>query len=203
MTPENNAVVFANEELQLTGHSSANPFMLPDANVGWRMIDEDGTAVFTDTGHVAVVPASIVDPGRYTIELLGTDDIDARVRDITLNVIDKPEFFPTATIVIPNAGDSWIGARDIEFQGYGTDPEDGVVDSEGLRWTAFWAGGQIDLCTGASWPGGSGNCAFFEAELRDLAGGGTTYTISLEAMDSDGNIDTAQIGVTIEFAPVP
>ena len=45
---------------------------------------------------------------------------------------DKPAYYPTATIVLPNPGDSWIAPETIEFQGYGTDPEDGVVSSTRL-----------------------------------------------------------------------
>ncbi|MEN0065991.1 MAG: S8 family serine peptidase [Myxococcota bacterium] len=202
LSPNNNAVAFSNEVLPLVGHSSANPFMLPDSNVVWRMV-RDGVSVFTDTGHTTEVPAHIVDEGTYLIEFSGSDDVTAFTRDIVLNVIDKPDNFPTATITLPNNGNSWIGPEIVEFQGFASDPDDGVVGSERLRWTAIWSGGQIDLCTGFAWPGGSGTCGFFEAELRDLAAGGTTYTILMEAMDDDGNVDTDQVGVTIDFAPVP
>lgn len=202
LSPSNGGVAFANEALQLTGHTSAICCLLPEGDVGWRVI-KDGQPVFTDTGHTATVPKHLVDPGTYTIEFQGTDGVEAVTRDILLNVINKPQNFPTATIALPNTGSSWIHPELVEFQGYASDPDDGVVGSERLRWTAVWSGGEIDLCTGSAWPGGSGSCGFFEYELRDLAGGGTTYTIVMEAVDDDGNVDADQVGITIEFAPVP
>ncbi|MBX2799247.1 MAG: S8/S53 family peptidase [Myxococcales bacterium] len=202
LTPANGGIAFSGEELQLTGFSSAVCCLLPESDVGWRVI-HDGDTIFTDTGHTATMPAHLVDPGTYTVEFQGTDGIEAVTRDILLNVIEKPESYPTATIALPSSGSSWIDPELVEFQGYASDPEDGVVSSNRLKWTAIWSGGTVDLCTGSAWPGGSGNCGFFEYELRDLAGGGTTYTIVMEAMDDDGNVDEDQVGVTIEFAPVP
>ena len=202
VSPDNGSVAFSNEKLVLVGHSSAVCCLLPEGDVGWRVL-RDGQPIFTETGHTAEVPAHLVDVGTYTVELQGTDGVAALTRDILVNVIDKPQSYPTATIALPNTGSSWIHPELVEFQGYASDPEDVVVGSERLKWTAIWSGGSIDLCTGSAWPGGSGSCGFFEYELRDLAGGGTTYTIVMEAMDDDGNIDSDQVGVTIEFAPVP
>ncbi len=202
LSPANGGIAFANEALELVGHTSAICCLLPEGSVGWRVL-RDGQVVFTDTGHTATVPGHLVDEGPTIIEFTGTDGVEAVTRDILVNVIDKPQSFPTATIALPNSGSSWVHPEVVEFQGYASDPEDGVVSSDRLRWTALWSGGSLDLCTGAAWPGGSGSCGFFEAELEDLAGGGTTYTIVMEAMDDDGNVDSAQVGVTIEFAPVP
>ncbi|MEM6929247.1 MAG: S8/S53 family peptidase, partial [Myxococcota bacterium] len=79
LSPSNGGVAFANEELQLTGHTSSVCCLLPEGDVGWRVLD-NGQPVFTDTGHTVTVPKHLVDPGTYIIEFQGTDGVEAVTR---------------------------------------------------------------------------------------------------------------------------
>ncbi len=51
--------------------------------------------------------------------------------ETTFTVTDKR---PTASILTPSTGQSYVGDQNLQLQGYGIDPEDGVLDGVSLTW---------------------------------------------------------------------
>lgn len=91
---------------------------------------------------------------------------------------------PTASIVSPPDGSSFMALAPVDFAGAGIDPEDGDLGGSSLAWTSDLDG---QIGTGAG----------FSTSALSIG----THAITLSATDSDGGSATDRIAVTIENNP--
>jgi len=88
---------------------------------------------------------------------------------------------PSATIVAPDDGESFLEGEEITFEGSAEDPEDGALEGGSLAWESD-LDGQI----------GTGRTA----ATASLSVG--EHTVTLTATDSGANTTTASISITVE-----
>ncbi len=120
-------------------------------------------------------------PGVHTITLTGTDSegLDG-FASITVVVNVPGNDPPTATILGPADGSTFVAGDDVELLGEASDPEDGALTDTALEWTSTLDGA---LGTG-------------EALTIDTLSAGS-HTIQLTATDSGGAVGTDSIGLTV------
>jgi hypothetical protein len=117
--------------------------------------------------------------GSHTIQLQAIDSADTTgVASVTITIGNTA---PTATITVPAADVSIFEGESITFNGTGTDPEDGSLDSRALEWISN-KDGRI----------GIGN----SSTVTYLSSG--DHTITLVATDSNGATGTDSVVVTVE-----
>jgi serine protease len=221
--PHAGSTTWANEPLNLHGGGWSGEVPLDDHQLSWRVISigAGSTTVHSATGRTTTVPANRLPPGRYRIELTGSDGVETASRTITRDLAQKPAWFPTATIISPEHGDRHpipvtAAAATIDFAGSASDPEDGVLDGTSLRWTALIvsADGLVEwesvLCEGSTFRGVAHpprDCGAFSAQLGVMNAGptnqATDYTIRLEAKDSDGHTHGPEVGIKVVIPPAP
>lgn len=97
-----------------------------------------------------------------------------------------PNQSPTASISQPQEGASVVEGQAVDFQGSGSDPEDGTLTGASLRWISSQDG---QIGTGGSF------------SRSDLSVG--DHTIRLIATDSDQDADTASISISVADAATP
>lgn len=142
-----------------------------NVSLEWKI---DGGAVLSTERHFCTV----LPFGTHNITLTVTDVFGESATDNELVIITPPCGKPSTKIVIP-ASFASFGTSDITMQGEGTDPEDGVLLSNSLRWYS-----NIDGFLG------TGNTITVSlTTIQDLGGfdGELSHIISLVATDSDGN----------------
>ncbi len=176
-TPANNASFMQGAVVTLTG-SATDPEdgVLNGASLVWSS-GRDGVI---GTGNT--VSASTLSLGTHIISLVAADAQsvkDTAVISITI-VANQP---PTAVIISPSNGASFIAGKTIGFSGVGSDPEDGTLSGASLRWTSS-RDGQIGM-------GGS-----FSTSSLSIG----THVITLRATDSRGAVATASVTMTIIVA---
>ncbi len=188
---------------------------LEDDAVFWTVRRLNNQAVFYGGGHVDEIPINTLTPGMYNITLEGGDEnnVSEDVVTITVNAIPPNETVPTANILQP-AMDIEVVAYNgtpqlIQFQGVGSDPEDGNLSPDNYRWTAVSENGtKIVLCEGSSFGefdpeeyAGHEACDQFSRNMTLDEGsvGYTIWTVTLEVEDSSGLIGKDKVNVEIQF----
>lgn len=169
------------------------PAPLPDADVRWSRDD-----VQFATGHNVTIPGGTLPLGIHTIyvdayegELTSWDGVT-----ITINE-DPPDLPPDVVITSPengatflvNASDGGGDYRNVTVVGSANDPEDGALSGDSLQWHYRPAGAGIYQPVGT---GASRNIKLYATDCF-----GTDYDIRLTAIDSNSNISTFRITVTI------
>ena len=130
-------------------------------------------------GSGVSVTASLT-AGNHVIALDATDADGAMVsKFVSITVDEPPNALPTAAIVSPVNGDTFLTTDNIVFSGSANDPEDGALIANSLVWSST-VGGQIGT-------GGS-----FGASL-----GVGQHTISLTATDSRQGVATESVSITV------
>ena len=99
--------------------------------------------------------------------------------------VTEPNQRPTAAISSPTEGATFDEGDPVQFQGSGSDPEDGALTGASLVWTSD-VDGQIGTGT-----------AFTKS---DLSVG--THVITLTTTDSDGATGTASVSITVNGIPL-
>ncbi len=127
------------------------------------------------------VTTSTLSLGTHTITLTATDSQGASATATISISIDSA---PTAAITAPADGAVLTLGSPATFTGTGTDPEDGALAGNSLRWTSSVDG-----------PLGSG------ATLVTTALAAGAHTIRLIAVDTQGTPDTAAINVRVNTPP--
>lgn len=209
--PKVNQVTWANETLNLAGQGLSGNGLLPESNLAWRVMrvtPTGNTTVHSALGSTSTVPAAVMQTGSYQIRLTGQDDVETVSRSINITAIPKPPEYPTASIISPEDDSVYASGSSITFSGSGTDPEDGILSGTAFRWTATHPGGEIVLCEGNAFSGHPlpvQNCSSFAATLDSfqLPGVATLYSITLEVMDSDGNVDDDDVNIRVLVPAVP
>jgi hypothetical protein len=159
--------------------------------VGSAEDPEDGTITGSD-----LVWYSSVDGGLGSGETVDTDTLTAGVHSITLTATDTEGLDgtdsitvvvnvpgndpPTATILGPSDGSTFVAGDDVDLLGEATDPEDGALTDSSLVWTSSQDGA---IGTGEA------------LTLDTLSAGG--HTIQLTATDSGGAVGTDSIALTV------
>jgi hypothetical protein len=149
-----------------------------DGGRSWSVLAPNlsDTSVAMDTSYL---PGS--DDAR--LRLLASDGLNtAQVDSASLRVGGKPPF---VHISGPTADDQLVADSTVVLQGAATDLEDGFLADDSLSWASDRDG---VLESGRT------------AVLASLTEG--PHTLTLTAIDSDGNASTASIDVVVEPAPV-
>ncbi|MGE0482119.1 MAG: S8 family serine peptidase [Phycisphaerae bacterium] len=202
--PANNETFCVNQVIQFTGRGSdvnqPPTFSVPDSHLRWV----SNIAGVLGTGPSLGAP--LAQPGTHNITLEVVDShggLDLEVR--TINVVSTacPPPVTEVRITIPPGNttfNSWSGYdagrdqyyRDVTLRGWALDAEDGRLTN------LTWSTNQIGFGGDAMGTLGSGQ----ESLTVRLYGPcpGITHTITLRAVDSNGNARTAQVTITIQVA---
>jgi hypothetical protein len=124
------------------------------------------------------VSTSSLPPNLHTVILAATDSVGETGRDTVSVGVNGP---PTASIEAPNDKSALMEGQPETFRGSGTDPVEGEVNQENLKWLSDVDG---DLGTGK------------EVEVSSLSPG--PHTILLTATDEDGKTDVDTANVVVE-----
>ena len=196
---------WANQPLLLVGQGLVGPIALAAEQHSWR-VAQGATTVYEAVGTTVTVPEGMLPVGTYQVTLEVDDGVTVVEEGITVTTIEKPAYYPTATILSPESDDVFADGDDISFHGEGSDPEDGPLPGTSLRWTAFAPGvAPVVLCEGSDFlePGAPTKaCDRFTAPLTGYAlPPGTEYTIQLEVRDGDANVDKDSVRVRVVVPP--
>ena len=208
--PVANEVYWAGEPLLLSGQGFSGLFTLAADQVAWRVVAGTST-IHSAFGHSTIVPGGLLPAGTYQVILSADDGVETASRTLTMSTIAKPPDYPTATIVAPEHGSVHADGSVITFVGTGSDPEDGDLAGTRMRWTATSTeAGTTTLCEGNAFSGVAvpvTDCSTFDAALDgaylDDQGIGTVYAVTLEVMDSDGNVDPDSVSIMVVIPPAP
>ena len=157
---------------------------------------KDGSSRIIGSGPDARISTARLGLGRHTITLRGSDGMIASEDSVTITVV-PPDGRPGVTIVRPS-GDSVVATGYdsalhryyalVTLQAEATDPEDRVIDPSRIAWRESGGGAGWDLARAKP------------ATVRLFAGPGcdsSTHHISVLARDSDGNVGSAAMDVTV------
>ena len=134
-------------------------------------------------GTGAQITASL-NAGDHVIALDVTDSDGVMVNAFVSITVEGPvDLTPTATIVSPSLGDTFLTSDSIAFSGSANDPDGGPMAGVSLVWVSNLDG---ELGTGAS----------INASLS--AG---NHVIALDATDSEGVTVSAFVGIIVEAPP--
>lgn len=151
---------------------------LTGASLEWSS-DLDGAL-----GTGASLTVTDLSVGDHVVTLTASDPQGATGTDsVSLAVESNGQ--PTPTITSPSDGAAFLEGESIDFQGSGSDPEDGALSGGDLVWTSD-VDGEI----------GSGETF----SRSDLSSG--DHTITLEATDSRNASTTTSVEITVEGDPV-
>lgn len=179
--PPANSTFYTSQVINFRGYGFDFDETIPDDHLVW-VSDIDGQL---GTGPDIDVSLS---QGTHTISLTATDAFGLTGQDTIQVNVQAGAGHPTAKILQPENNDFFSPDTIIIFEGQGTDPEDGTLAGEQLRWSSDRDG---FLGTGM----------YIEVQLSGPASPCNPETIqhiiTLEATDSDGNKATHQISVTI------
>ena len=200
--PQPGAVVQQSQSFVLRATSRDGNFApdseLPDANVRWFV---DGGTTPIATGHQATITGGDLGPiGSHTIRVEGFDGTLTDTDQVTITVVgDSGNIPPTATIVAPEQDDLFGVGQSVDFQGTGSDPEDGALSGAQLVWTqtgdrngdGVVSAGETDFVLGTG--------TSFSAVLQTAAEceGTWEHEITLSVTDTDGATSTDTITVDV------
>ena len=195
-----------NQSITLSGISEdidTGPLVgLEDSRVGWSIAGVS----FSAAGHTASIPAGLLAPGSYSVTFTGNDGEASASDSVDIEVTACTANCPTASIVRP-ARNAVIDANTydaktnsyyvtVTFEGVASDLEDGTLGGKKMYWTSVSdTGARSGLCTPLTYERVDIGCDTFSTKLYGSGGSGTTYSITLEVGDSDGN--TASDTITI------
>lgn len=144
--PADGTTVVAGEELYLVGDSTTGLFSLNDDQVGWHIV-RNGAPIYAGGGHLATLPATMVQPGQYQVSFTGDDGHRETTPHMALLAQPKPpgDPSPTAEIIEPKSGTETASGETINFSRFAVDHEGEPISCTNFRWTATRSGEQIVL----------------------------------------------------------
>jgi CubicO group peptidase (beta-lactamase class C family) len=214
--PADGSTVLTGEPLDLAGQSTSGLFALPDDQVRWT-VRRAGAVVHHGTGHQRTVAGNLLTPGDYRITFTVSDGTTEAEAQVDVVVEPKPLTDPTAVIHEPTGVGVELSGSEIQFSGSGIDSEGVSINGTRYRWTATRAGETTVLCDGTNTPGstaaqgggGAGgllaltDCSTFTAVLYGHhPAASTTYLITLQVWDVEGNTHTAARSIQVFLPPV-
>ena len=134
-------------------------------------------------GTGSPLSVSTLSSGDHTITLTVTDSFGS-VHSDSIDITVNPNTPPSATIDAPADNSSTASGNYINFEGTGTDSEDGPLASSALNWSS-----SIDGDLGSGSP----------LSINTLSVG--THTITLTSRDSKGTTGSTTITLTITNTP--
>ncbi len=177
-SPANNSAFAPGQAVTFQG-SATDPEdgALTGASLVWtsNLDGQIGTGISFSTAGLSV--------GTHTVTLTATDSDSQTGTAVVTVIISAP---PAASITSPTGGSTFSAGASVSFQGSATDPEDGALTGSSLVWSSS-RDGQIG--TGESFSSSS------------LSVG--VHVITLAATDSNGQVGTAQVSITINPAGSP
>jgi hypothetical protein len=180
-SPPPGSTFAASQTINFRGFGADPDEVIPDTNLAWNS-NLDGAL---GTGGNISAPLSA---GTHTITLTAKDSFGLTGQNSIAVIVVEGPGIPSAAILSPGNRAHFLPGTLITFTGRGTDPEDGILPGARLRW---WSSRDGFLGTGTTLSvvlsGPSTPCN--PAEVRHI--------ITLEVMDSDGNITTDQIEVFV------
>ena len=183
-TPENGAPYAYNEAIQFSG-SAEDPEdgSLSGDDLVW-VVSGVGSI---GTGELVILGAQELSPGDYDVTLTGTDGDGVSASALTSFVLLEPQV-PVVEISAPSSGTSYLYTESIQFEGSGSDSEDGDLSGVSLVWTSDLGG---ELGTGESlW-----------VDASSLTPG--EHQITLTGTDSDQLTDTDSITIEVLANQLP
>ncbi|MDM8550862.1 PKD domain-containing protein [Desulfobacterales bacterium HSG2] len=174
--PSDGATFIQGQEITFSG-SAIDPEDGTDISLEWMIsIGKDQISV---TGESFT--KDNLEPGTYTAELTATDSDGLTGTDSVIFTVASDSNPPTAVIIRPSDGATFIQTREIIFSGSATDPEDGTDIF--IEWTISKDGYPVDSDRGISF-------------TRDNLESGR-YTAELTVTDSDGLTGTDSVAFTV------
>lgn len=149
----------------------------------------DGTLV--DSGSALAYPVSEAAGATLTVEARYADDGSppetAASGPVSVEVVAPPPggSDPVPVITNPSDGQQLLYPADVTFEGYANDADDGLDFASGADLTWYVDGSPV----------GNGKALLFNFEDEGVSPG--PRTISLEAVDSDGDVGTTAIEVDV------
>ncbi len=201
-SPQPGAVVQQSQSFILRATSRDGNFPpdseLPDANVRWFV---DGGSTVIATGHQATITGGDLGPiGSHTIRVEGSDGTLTDTDEVTITVIgDSGNIPPTATIITPEQDDLFGVGQSVDFEGTGSDPEDGALSGAQLVWTQTGDRNGDGVVTAGETDVVIGTGTSFSAVLQHSAQceGSWEHAITLSVTDTDGATSTDTITVDV------
>ena len=175
--PPSGSAYFTSQKVNLRGFGFDPDESIPDANLTW--ISNISGSLGTGSNLWVSLPE-----GSHTITLTAKDSFGATGNDSIAVNVQAGAGYPTAQILKP-ANNKIVGIDEqVNFQGKGTDPEDGDLTGSNLQWSS-----DLDLGLGAG-----------ESLQKTLSGSKCNtivHTITLEVTDKDGHKATHSIVVVV------
>jgi hypothetical protein len=121
--------------------------------------------------------------GEHVITFKVTDSLGATGTDSISVTVKAGDGYPSVHIIEPDGHHAYGSEEGISFLGKGTDPEDGDLTGDSLKWFS-----DID--------GEIGTGEFFTRKLS-ISTESTVHVITLKGTDSDGHLATHSISITV------
>jgi len=179
--PENNAIFAGGSEITFSCETSdAEDGALSGSQLEWSS-DVSGPIGSGTSMSTESLPAGI-----HTISITATDSHGAEASDSVSITVNTPNSPPEASISRPFDGSVHSENADIYFEGAATDPEDGVIEKDGLVWHS-----DID-----------GTIGFGPVFPADTLSAGT-HAVTLVATDSEGAVGRDIVSITVLALRLP
>lgn len=162
----------------------------PDSSRHWSAVDysTDGGQTWSRLGETDGEPFLVVDfdqlPGGPGALLRLTVSDGSNSGNALSSSFSVPSKTPSVEIIGPSAGEIFRLGDLVWMRAHASDPDDGILDGEAVRWTSSLDG---VLGTGTSLP------------ITSLSAG--RHTLTVDAFDRGGNTASASIQVVVVAAP--
>ena len=175
--PPSGSTYFTSQKVNLRGYGFDPDEPIPNTNLSWT------SNLSGSLGMGGDLWVSLLE-GSHTITLTAKDSLGETGKDSIVVNVQAGEGYPTAQILKP-ASNTIVGLNEpLNFEGKGTDPEDGDLPDANLQWRS-----NVDGLLGT----GKG----LQKTLSGSTCTQTEHTITLEVTDSDGHKATHSIVVRV------